>query len=309
MPAEVTRKRLRGFAIAVAILGLAFVKPLFGLLQYSLHSALHSHMVLIPLISGYLVWLRRKEPLPALSTSLGLAIVPLALGLVALSVLFSGRTSAPDAPPNDYLAAASFAFLCFVWTAAFLCLGGRCLRHFAFPAAFLIFIVPLPTAMENAIETFFQYASAEAAALLFAVSGSTVFREGLVFHLPGIVIRVAQECSGIRSSLVLFITSLIAGQMFLRSPWRRLALTVFVIPLAILRNGFRVFTIGMLCVHVNPEMIDSPIHHRGGPIFFALSLIPFFLFLLWLRRPEHRRPIAPAGDAPATAVADRSDQT
>jgi exosortase/archaeosortase family protein len=77
--------------------------------------------------------------------------------------------------------------------------------------------------------------------------------------------------------------------MFLRSPWRRMALTLFVIPLAIVRNGFRILTIGMLCVHVSPSMIDSPLHHRGGPLFFGLSLIPFFLFLFWLRRGERRR--------------------
>jgi hypothetical protein len=33
-------------------------------------------------------------------------------------------------------------------------------------------------------------------------------------------------------------------------------------------------------------MIDSPIHHQGGPLFFALSLIPFFLLLLFLRKSE-----------------------
>ena len=33
-------------------------------------------------------------------------------------------------------------------------------------------------------------------------------------------------------------------------------------------------------------MIDSPIHHRGGPLFFALSLVPLFLLLWWLRRQE-----------------------
>jgi hypothetical protein len=35
-------------------------------------------------------------------------------------------------------------------------------------------------------------------------------------------------------------------------------------------------------------MIDSMIHHRGGPIFFALSLVPLFLLLWWLRRQEQR---------------------
>jgi exosortase/archaeosortase family protein len=60
----------------------------------------------------------------------------------------------------------------------------------------------------------------------------------------------------------------------------------FVFPLAIIRNSFRIVVIGLLCVHVSPEMIDSFIHRRGGPIFFALSLIPLFGLLIWLRRQE-----------------------
>ena len=113
-------------------------------------------------------------------------------------------------------------------------------------------------------------------------------RHGTIFELPGIVLQVAQECSGIRSSWVLFITSLLASHLFLESPWRRFVLVAFVIPLGILRNGFRVFVIGMLCVHVGPHMIDSVIHHQGGPLFFALSLVPLFLLLWWLRRGEQR---------------------
>jgi exosortase/archaeosortase family protein len=55
-----------------------------------------------------------------------------------------------------------------------------------------------------------------------------------------------------------------------------------------LRNGFRIMMIGLLCVNVGPEMIHSLIHRRGGPLFFALSLIPFLLALWWLRRGEVR---------------------
>ena len=34
-------------------------------------------------------------------------------------------------------------------------------------------------------------------------------------------------------------------------------------------------------------MIDSYIHRHGGPIFFVLSLVPFFFLLLfWLRKRE-----------------------
>ena len=85
-------------------------------------------------------------------------------------------------------------------------------------------------------------------------------------------------------------------QFILEDAWRRFALVAFVIPLAILRNGFRIFVIGLLCVNVGPQMIHSLIHRRGGPVFFMLSLIPFFLVLWWLRkgRPEPASRIIPS---------------
>jgi exosortase/archaeosortase family protein len=80
------------------------------------------------------------------------------------------------------------------------------------------------------------------------------------------------------------ITSLLAGYLFLRRTSLRVILALSIVPLAILRNGFRIFVIGELCVHISPTMIDSFIHRKGGPIFFALSLIPFFLLLVFLRK-------------------------
>jgi len=140
----------------------------------------------------------------------------------------------------------------------------------------------------NWLEKASVLASAEAAALFFNLTGTPLARQGTVFELPGIVLRVGQECSGIRSSWVLFITSLLASHVFLRTRWRKIVLVAFVIPLGILRNGFRILVIGLLCVHVGPHMIDSTIHHQGGPLFFALSLVPLFLLLWWLRRQEQR---------------------
>jgi exosortase C (VPDSG-CTERM-specific) len=158
--------------------------------------------------------------------------------------------------------------------------------------AFLIFMVPLPDAAVEALETASKFASAEAASFLINLSGTPNLRDGLVFHLPGIAIEVAQECSGIRSSWVLFITSLLASHLFLRSNWRRALLVLFVIPLGVVRNGFRIAVLAWLCVQYGPHMIHSIIHHRGGPLFFVLSLGPLFGVLWWLRRGEVGAPRA-----------------
>jgi exosortase/archaeosortase family protein len=102
--------------------------------------------------------------------------------------------------------------------------------------------------------------------------------------------EVAPQCSGIHSSVALFIISLLAGYLFLRLRWKRATLALAVIPLALLRNGFRVFTIGQLCVHVGPEMINSNLHRHGGPLFFVLSLVPFFLLLFFLMKSDRVLP-------------------
>jgi exosortase C (VPDSG-CTERM-specific) len=277
------RLRLRDWIGWIVVVTLVFVQPLTRLILHTIESDLLSYIPLVPIVAGYLLYVQNwPAAAPRPRSMLGTLIVG-GLGVAALAAetVFGGRLSA-----NDAIALMTLAYVCFLAAGGFLFLGAKWMAAAAFPVLFLMFMVPLPDRLVNWLETGSVLASAEVAAWFFNVTGTPLLRDGVVFGLPGIVIRVAQECSGIRSSWVLFITSLMASHLFLRSPWRRLMLVVFIIPLAIVRNGFRILVIGLLCVNVGPQMIDSVIHHRGGPIFFALSLVPLWLFLLWLRRGE-----------------------
>ena len=282
----------RNFAIAVAVLAALFCGPLVQLCQFAAGDELFSYILLMPFISLYLAWLD-KNKLPAGG---GPAKKSAAL-LFALGVFFAawfwGRRPAAEV---DALALSALAFVCGVAGAGCVFLGGARMWALACPFALLVFLAPFPQAMRDGIEAFLQHGSAEVVDWMFMLSGMTYLRHELVFQLPGISLAVAPECSGIHSTVVLFITSLVAGRMLLRGPWKRAALTLFVLPLALVRNAFRIFVLGELCVHVGPHMIDSPIHHRGGPLFFALSLIPFFALLFFLKRSEMKtKPAVPAG--------------
>jgi exosortase C (VPDSG-CTERM-specific) len=268
-----------------ALLTLAFSVPLARLMMHAAGSDLHSHIVLVPFISGYLLHERRAGLPAAGPRSLAGASLLAAVGFTALLAAYLWRGTLST---NDHLGVMAFAYVCLLAAGGFFFLGQRWMAAAAFPIAFLLFLVPLPDAAVHALERASMVASAEAAALYFSIAGTPLVREGTRFELPNITLLVAQECSGIRSSWVLFITSILASNLFLNSPWRRVLLVAFVIPLGILRNGFRVFVLGMLCVHIGPHMIDTAIHHHGGPIFFALSLIPLGLFLWWLRRGDQR---------------------
>ena len=276
--------RFWGGVCFVIVLLAAFGLPLLGLANYAAGSELYSYILLVPFVSAYLLYLRRDQLPKTLVTDVPLAVVSLAAGLCVLVLIYWLDFVRQRPSDNDRLALLTLSFLCFLAAGGFFFFGRGWMRAAAFPLAYLIFMVPMPDAMADALETASKYASAEVANVLFQLSGTPFLRAGLIFQLPNITIEVAQECSGIRSSWVLLMTSILAANLFLKTRWRRFALVAFVLPLAILRNGFRILVIGLLCVNVGPQMIHSLIHRRGGPLFFMLSLIPFFLVLWWLRK-------------------------
>jgi exosortase C (VPDSG-CTERM-specific) len=289
------RLRIGGWAAFIAGLTLAFGRPLWTLLMLAAGNDLHSYTPLIPLVTAYLLYVRGERASEPYRSSIAGTTALAALGLAALAGWFAWREGLSA---SDHLTLLVLAYVLFIAAGGFLFLGSAWMRAAAFPMAFLLFMVPLPDAAVYWIERGLVLASADASAFLFNVTGTPMYREGTILALPGIVLEVARECSGIRSTWILFITSVLASHLFLHSTWRRVLLVAFIIPLGIVRNGFRILTIGLLCVHVGPHMIDSVIHHSGGPIFFALSLIPLFLLLVSLRRGDAEG--RPSGGGPLT---------
>lgn len=281
------KARLAGLLVGGILLCAFFGNYLYSLGQYAAENSLHSHILLVPFISGYLIYLQRGRFPRSYSSSPLCGALTFVIGAAALA--FTWRMQS-ELSPGDFLSGIAFSFVTFLISGAFCSLGRVWMASICFPIAFLYFLVPLPDAAVHSLETLLKLGSAEAASLFFSMSGIPVLRDGLVFQLPGITLEVAQECSGIRSSYVLFITSVVASYLLLKSPWRRAVLLAVVLPLAILRNGFRILVLGLLCVHVGPHMIHSVIHESGGPLFFGLSLLPLFLLLWWLRKGESKTP-------------------
>ena len=130
--------------------------------------------------------------------------------------------------------------------------------------------------MTQATVQFLQRGSAEAANILFYLVGIPAVRDGYVFHLPGLSIEVAENCSGIRSSIALVITSVIAGKLLLQKRWTRSLAVISIIPIAILKNGIRIVTLSFLGVYIDERIFVGDLHKKGGIVFFGISL-----FLLW----------------------------
>lgn len=277
---ENARRRLIAFALIATAVCALFSGPLMNWARCALSAERNTYLLLVPFVSAYLIRSKRGELRGNFRSSIALAVIPLLLGIAAIGLAFN------VIDPLDRLSAQIFALVSFLFAGALVFVGSQILRQIAFPVAFLLFAVPIPSVVAEHIEVFLQHTSAEAAYWMMSVARIPMIRDGVNFRLPNIYIQVAQECSGYNSTFSLFMVSCVAGYWFLKSFTTRTILALAIIPLAILRNGFRITTLAALCVYDDPSWIDSSLHHKGGPIFFVLSLIPFFLILWGLRRYE-----------------------
>ena len=260
-----------------------FWQPLVSLFSLTQQQEHYSHIVLIPCLSLYVLYLDRKAIFASREWSPWLA--SMLIGLGALGYWFADATIfAPD-----QLSMTILALVVMCWGIVAFCFGVMICRKVSFGLLFLLFMVPLPSFLLDAIIGFLQRSSTEATGFLFSLLGVPVFREEFVFRLSNFTIHVAEECSGIRSALSLFITSLVAGYFFLRSGWTKMGLVAVVVPLAIVKNAFRIVGLSLLANYVDPTFItDSALHRSGGIPLFLVSLV-VLLSLAWLLRRFEKR--------------------
>ena len=292
-PSPITRTAV--YAAFCAGVALASLPVLRALVEHSRNDETASHLILVPFVSVVLIYLRKE----AIFSSVGFdAKAALVASLGVGGLLLATYRPMFDLRESLSLAVASVVM---VLAAGFMAAFGRqAFLAALFPILFFAFMIPIPAPVLALAVDALKRGSTELVTILFRVTGTPFHREGFVFALPNLVIEVADACSGIRSSIALVLTSLLAGYMYLNTARRRTALLLAVIPLVILKNGVRIVALTLLAIHVDREFLVGRLHNDGGIIFFLVSLALLALVLAWLRRSEAARPVplATAHSAP-----------
>jgi exosortase len=283
-------RRVLFYAAWVAGCCLLLLHPVAAFAAYALSNDNASHLLLIPFISAWILFLERDKIFKILSSDLGVSFLFL-LGGAALAL---GAFSFASAWTSlDRLSVYIFA-LVLLWIAGFVFLFGRsALSQARFPLAFLLLAIPIPDFLLDKAIYFLQKGSAEIAAVLFDWSGVPVLREGFVFHLAHVNIEVARECSGIRSSLALLILAILVAYFYLKTFWKQVVLVVAGLFVMILKNGVRIVTLTLLASYVDPGFLYGRLHREGGVFFFLLGLLMLAPLLWFLQRSEAKQ-AAPA---------------
>jgi len=248
-----------------------------ALLRYAFGNDDASHILLIPFISAWLMFIDRGRIFTRLSSDAATCLALLLPGTAV--VVWSIRTHSPSS--------CAFA-LVLVWIAGFaLAFGREALKAARFPLMFLFLFIPLPETLLNRVVYFLQKGSTEISALLFALTPLPVLREGFVFHLPRFSIEVARECSGIRSSIALLVLAILVGHFYLRTWWKQLVFVLAGFAVMMVKNGIRIVTLTMLASYVDPGFLYGNLHHEGGVVFFMIGLLLMVPVYWILQTGEH----------------------
>src|SRR5579863_7694697 len=193
-----------------------WLAPLLATLALALRDDQYTHILLILPISLTRLFLdlrdtnHKNQDTTAANTSQSSSRwVKLASALLALALVISTFVKWRSFPPSfDRQLSLDMFALVLWWIASFLlCFGPQAFRRELFPLVFLFWMVPFPNALLNPIVSLLQYGSADAAHLLFLIARIPVAQRGTLVHIPGHTMEVAPECSSIRSSMILLVTS------------------------------------------------------------------------------------------------------
>ncbi len=279
--------------ITMAVLVMAvlwYYWPVLSVLFMNLvESEDYSYGLLLPLVSGYLVYLKWPQ-------IRGLLWRPSPLGLLFIAAGFSlyilGGIAGDFYTPR-------LSFLVVVTGLLFLMGGWSLVRLLLFPLLLLVIMVPLPEFVQKRLTLPLQLISSGLATTMLQIVGIPAFRQGNVIDLGVRQMQVVEACSGLRYILSLFALGVIFCYFFQRRLWKIIVLLIVLIPSAIVANALRVTGMGIFPALQQPGFW----HAFSGWLIFVfcmgiLSLINWILNKIQPLAPIPRDSLAPSPPAP-----------
>ena len=249
-------------AVVMTVLGYLYADSLQFLLQTWLEDDNYSHGPFIPLISLYLIWLRRRQlqTVERRGSWWGLPIVA-----AGLFVYVIGEFAA-------MYAVVHFSLWIVIVGLLACAIGLPGIRLLAFPLLYLLAAVPLPAFLQGELSSRLQLWSSALGIGCLRLIGVMAYREGNVIDLGPIQLQVVEACSGIRYLFPLMALTLLCAYLYRESFWKRALLVVSSIPISILLNGFRIGAIGVLVEAYGGGAAEGFGHFFEGWVFFVASL-------------------------------------
>jgi exosortase len=278
------------FVAAAAVIGWAFFPTLDWLVGKWYSDPSYSHGFLVPFVSAYMVYRKRKSVTQWFGTPKPLT----AVGILAAILLLRGLAGGLLFNQLDAL-----ALLLTVATATVAVGGWKLLRNLAPGLAFLVFLVPLPYELEQNVGGPLKQIATTASEFLLQTFGYPAVATGNVIHLGDLELGVVDACNGLKM-LVTF-TAFGGGAVILltRTWFEKFLIVLGVVPIALITNVLRITATGMIYTVVRDKGAQDAIHDAAGLMMMPVGL-GLLALQLWVLG---RLVVRPAAAPPTPAFA------
>jgi exosortase B len=151
--------------------------------------------------------------------------------------------------------------------------GVQALKAVAFPLFFLVFLVPLPGVMVQAMTIPLKTAVSYVAEMLLHAAGYPIARSGVILSVGPYQLLVADACAGLNSLFTLEALGLLYLNLLgYTSKLRNLTLAILVVPISFIANVIRVIILILVTYHMGDEAGQGFVHTFAGMVLFAVGL-------------------------------------
>jgi exosortase len=251
-----------GAAVWLLSIGSLYGPVLAKLARFWRTDPMYSHGFVVAPIALFLVW-RQRDRLRAATvapSNAGLLVLALGLGLFIVGTL------------GAELFLTRFSLIAVLAGTIAFAFGWEHLRLVAFPLAFLIFMIPLPTIVFDRVAVSLQLVASQLGERLLTAVNVPVLRDGNLLRLANGTLDVNEACSGIRSIVALLMIAALVGYLGGSGVWRRTALIAAAVPLAIVLNGVRVAATGLAVSRFGLVAAEGLAHETMGWAVFVAEL-------------------------------------
>ena len=223
----------------------------------------YSHGVLIPFVSGYLIWVQKDElkKIPITSSPLGIPLIIFGLIIFLISSVLRIYFSS------------GFSLLFIIIGLALHFYGMKIVKKISFPLFFLAFMMPLPLVAIVNISFKLKLFAAEIATRLLNHMGFVAVRDGSVITMRHSQVIVDDVCSGLRSLISLTALGSIFAYWLNAPMYKRILLFLTTIPIAIITNVVRVLVLACVSEIWGAQYVEGLVHDVTGYSIFVLAFI------------------------------------
>jgi exosortase len=160
--------------------------------------------------------------------------------------------------------------------------GWAAARLLWFPLLYVVFMIPLPGVLVDAITgQLKQWVSVVAANILYH-AGYPIGRTGVMLTIGQYQLLVADACSGLNSMFSLSALGLLFIYIMNRgSWWYVVAMVASILPIAFAANIVRVMTLVLITYYMGDEAAQGFLHGAAGLLLMIVALVILFA-LDWL---------------------------